>query len=101
MPPTVYSIDTSALIHGWRRVYRPRNFGFVWRRIDALIAEGRLRASMEIYREMERKDDELYAWCKDRREHLFVDIDDTCQRHVARILGLYPRLVDTVKGRSG
>ena len=27
---TIYSIDSSALIHGWRRAYRPKNFGFVW-----------------------------------------------------------------------
>jgi hypothetical protein len=101
VPPAVYSIDSSALIHGWRRVYRPKNFGFVWVRIDGLIAEGRLRASIEVYREMERKDDELFAWCKERRETLFVEIDDACQHQVSRIMGLYPRLVDTVKGRSG
>jgi pentatricopeptide repeat protein len=101
MPPPIYSIDTSALIHGWRRVYRPRNFGFVWTAIDGLIREGRLRASIEVYREMERKDDELFDWCKERRADLFVEIDDACQAQVSRIMGRYPRLVDTVKGRSG
>jgi hypothetical protein len=69
--------------------------------MDDLIAEGRLRAAIEVYREIERKDDELFAWCKERRAGLFVEIDDACQEEVARILGLYPRLVDTVKGRSG
>lgn len=98
---TVYSIDSSALIHGWRRVYRPKNFGFVWERLDALVREDRLKASVEILHELEKKDDELYAWCKERRESLFVEIDDACQLEVGRILGLYPRLVDTVKGRSG
>lgn len=96
-----YSIDSSALIHGWRRIYRPKNFGFVWTRIDTLIDEGRLRASIEVYHEMERKDDEVFAWCKDRRDRLFVEIDDPCQQQIVRIMGLYPRLVDTVKGRSG
>ena len=51
----VYSLDSSALIHGWRRAYRPRNFVFVWTNLDGLIAEGRLRASVEVYREMERR----------------------------------------------
>jgi hypothetical protein len=60
----VYSIDSSALIHGWRRVYRPKNFGFVWERFDSLIREGRLRSSIEVYNELERKDDELFKWCK-------------------------------------
>jgi len=97
----IYSIDSSALIHGWRRIYRPKNFGFVWDRFDTLIAEGRLRASIEIFREMEKKDDEVFDWCKDRRDKLFVEIDDLCQHHVIRLMSNYPRLVDTVKGRSG
>lgn len=96
-----YSIDSSALIHGWRRVYRPKNFSLVWEKLDALIHEGRLRASIEILNELEKKDDELFTWCKERREFLSVEIDDACQLEVIRIMGAYPRLVDTVKGRSG
>jgi len=98
---SVYSIDSSALIHGWRRVYRPKNFSFVWERLDVLIDEGRLRSSIEVFNELEKKDDELFKWCKDRKEKMFAEIDDECQKHVTRIMGTYPRLVDTVKGRSG
>jgi|SRR5580704_15493599 hypothetical protein len=97
----VYSVDSSALIHGWRRAYRPKNFGFVWEHIDALIQAGRLRASIEVYSELERKDDELFKWCKDRKQAMVVEIDGAIQKHVARIMAAYPRLVDTVKGRSG
>ncbi|MGB9141127.1 MAG: DUF4411 family protein, partial [Aestuariivirga sp.] len=70
MPDThkVYSIDSSALIHGWRRVYRPKNFGLVWERLDILMDEGRLRSSIEVYNELEKKDDELFKWCKERKE---------------------------------
>jgi Domain of unknown function (DUF4411) len=99
--PAVYSIDSSALIHGWRRVYRPKNFGIFWHHIDGLIQESRLRASIEVYNELEKKDDELFKWCKQRKKTLFVEIDDATQAHVARIMRSYPRLVDTVKGRSG
>ncbi len=98
---TVYSIDSSALIHGWRRVYRPKNFGFVWAGFDMLIEESRLRCSIEVFNELEKKDDELFKWCKDRKESLFVEIDAGIQAHVSRIMKAYPRLVDTVKGRSG
>jgi hypothetical protein len=98
---TTYSVDSSALIHGWRRIYRPKNFGFVWERLSALIEEGRLRASIEVYNDLEKKDDELFKWCKERKERLVVEIDDNIQQHVARIMAAYPRLVDTVKGRSG
>jgi hypothetical protein len=97
----IYSVDSSALIHGWRRVYRPKNFGFVWERIDVLIKERRLRSSIEVYNELEKKDDELYKWCKDRKQEMFVDIDAGVQIEVTRIMKAYPRLVDTVKGRSG
>jgi hypothetical protein len=98
MPLPIYSIDSSALIHGWRRIYRPRNFGVIWRHIDGLIADGRLRASIEVYREMEQKDDELFAWCRERRQALFVEIDDACQEHVSRIMGLFPDLSILGKG---
>ncbi len=98
---TTYSADSSAFIHGWRRIYRPKNFGFVWDRLGVLIEEGRLKASIEVYNDLEKKDDELFKWCKERKDKLVVEIDDTIQAHVTRIMGAYPRLVDTVKGRSG
>lgn len=98
---TIYSADSSALIHGWRRIYRPKNFGFVWDRLGGLIEEGRFKASIEVYNDLEKKDDELFKWCKERKDMLVVDIDETIQVHVARIMKAYSRLVDTVKGRSG
>jgi hypothetical protein len=69
--------------------------------LDALIKEGRLVSSIEVYNELEKKDDELFKWCKERKEEMFVEIDDDVQNEVARIMKTYPRLVDTVKGRSG
>lgn len=47
------------------------------------------------------KDDDLFAWGKERKEALFVEIDDACQSQIVRIMGKYERLVDTAKGRSG
>jgi Domain of unknown function (DUF4411) len=60
-----------------------------------------LKASIEVYNDLEKKDDELFKWCKERKDKLVVEIDDAIQAHVTRIMGAYPRLVDTVKGRSG
>jgi Domain of unknown function (DUF4411) len=97
----VYSIDSSALIHAWRRVYRPQNFGFIWKGFDSLIEGQRLCASIEVYNELDKKDDELFAWCKDRKEKMFRELDDEIQIVVAEIMRDHPRLVDTVKGRSG
>jgi Domain of unknown function (DUF4411) len=97
----IYSADSSAFIHGWHRIYRPKNFGFVWDRLGVLIEEGRLKASIEVYNDLAKKDDELFKWCKERKERLVVDIDTATQTHVKRIMAAYPRLVDTVSGRSG
>lgn len=96
----IYSIDTSALIHGWRRAYPPEMFPQVWDRLDDLINNGSLRATMEVYNEIAKKDDALLAWCDERKDALFIEIDDPIQEHVAHIMATYPRLVDTRRGIS-
>jgi hypothetical protein len=101
MAKLTYSIDSSSLMHGWHRYYRPKNFGKFWERLDKLAVDGRLRASIEVLHELEKKEDELFAWAKERRDNLFVQIDDPCQRAMKGIMLRHPRLVDTAKGRSG
>ena len=101
MAGLVYSVDSSALIHAHRRIYRPRNFGFVWKGFDKLIEEGRFRSSIEVYNELEKKDDEVFAWAKERKEVMFVEIDEPLQAIVKDIMAAHPKLVDTTKGRSG
>ena len=70
-------------MHAWRRIYHPKNFGFVWEGFDTLIKEGRFKASIEVHNELKKKDDELFAWCK---ESMFVEIDDDTQAIVAKIM---------------
>jgi hypothetical protein len=96
----IYSVDSSALIHAWSRAYPPKHFPPFWARIDDLITAERFFASIEVLNELKRKDDDLFKWCK-KRSQIFLPIDDTIQNHVAEIMGKYPRLVDTVTGRSG
>jgi len=96
----IFSVDSSALIHAWRWAYLPKHFPPFWKRLDDLILEERLFSSVEVLREIKRKDDELYEWCK-QRSSIFLPIDNDLQDHVIEIMGLYPRLVDTAKGRSG
>lgn len=99
--PLIYSIDSSALIHAWSRAYRPRNFPSFWQRMDDLIEEDRLKASVEVYNELKKKDDDVYAWCKERKDRLIVEIDEATQDAVVNLMANYQRLVDSVKGRSG
>lgn len=99
--PPIYCIDTSSLVHAWRRAYPPKRFGGLWVAIDKLIDDGRLVATIEVYLELKKKDDDIFAWAKDRKETLFVEIDDDVQSEVVRIMQEYPKLVDTGKGKSG
>lgn len=97
----VYSIDTSALIHAWRRAYPPKRFSAVWENVDRLIEAGRLRASIEVFNELKRKDDDIAKWASSRKKDLFIDIDDKVQDAVLVVLSKFPKLVDTGKGKSG
>lgn len=99
--PPIYCIDTSALVHAWRRAYPPKRFSGLWEAIDKLINDGRLVATIEVFFELKKKDDDIFAWAKDRKETMFIEINDDVQSEVVRIMQVYPKLVDTGKGKSG
>ena len=99
-PPPIYCCDTSSLLHAWRRAYPPKSFKSFWAKLDRLIDAGRLVSSIEVLNELARKDDDLYAWAKEHKS-MFFDIDDDVQDAMAWIMAKYPRLVDTVTGKSG
>ena len=94
-----YSIDTSALLDGWKRYYPPDVMPGVWSRLDDLIADGSLRATEEVLIELDRKDDDVYQWAK-KRPDLFVPVDDQIQIAVTGILAEHEKLLDTRSGRS-
>lgn len=95
-----YCFDTSAFIEPWRRLYPPDVFPAVWEKLDDLIGTGRLIATIEVYEDLKRKDDEILEWAKIRKD-IFLPIDDGIQETLIEILGTYPRLVDSKRGRSG
>jgi hypothetical protein len=94
-----FCVDTSGWLDGWRRNYPPDVFPTLWRRIEELIDAGTIMASEEVYVELAKKDDDLHAWIQ-RRKVMLVPPDEAIQRKVSELLGKYPRLVDTLKGRS-
>lgn len=94
-----YSIDTSAILDGWIRYYPPDTFPGLWERIDELIAARQLIATEEVLHELAKKDDDVYAWAKEREE-MFIPIDDQIQPAVADILEQFEKLLDTRKNRS-
>ena len=64
--PGRYSLDTSAILNAWQRNYPPDLFPTLWRNIEGLIDAGVLIASEEVQVELEKKDDEVHEWAKQR-----------------------------------
>lgn len=96
----LFSIDTSALVDAWVRHYPPDVFPAVWSLMDSATRNGDILAIDEVARELERKDDDLLKWVKER-EHMIVPIDADIQRRVVEIMSNHGRLVDSRKNRSG
>jgi len=94
-----YCVDTSGWLDGWQRHYPPDVFPTLWAKIDALVTAGEIISSEEVYFELERKSDDLHDWVKARKQML-VPLDEAIQIRVATLLAEYPRLVDTLRGRS-
>ncbi|MFH1742962.1 MAG: DUF4411 family protein [bacterium] len=94
-----YSIDTSSILHAWRRSYPPNSFPSLWQNIEELINRGDLIATEAVLFELEPKDDEVYKWAKSRIQ-MFVSIDERIQEFVAEIMRDYPNLVDYRRMRS-
>jgi hypothetical protein len=94
-----FCIDSSGWLDGWTRNYPPDVFPTLWRKIEELIDAKEIIASEEVYVELAKKDDDLHDWIQGRKSML-VPPDEEIQTKVADLLGKYPRLVDTLKGRS-
>ncbi|HTG45985.1 MAG TPA: DUF4411 family protein [Verrucomicrobiae bacterium] len=94
-----YCVDTSGWLDGWQRHYPPDVFPTLWTKIDSLITAGEIISSEEVYFELERKSDDLRDWVKARKQML-VPLDEAVQIRAATLLAEYPRLVDTLRGRS-
>jgi len=92
-----YSLDTSALIDGWVRYY-PTHSG-LQEKMEKLIESKEARATIEVLRELEKKEDKLTEWAK-QQVNLFVPIDEEIQLAVASILAKHPRLLKSGRRRS-
>lgn len=94
-----YCVDTSGWLDGWQRYYPKDVFPSLWAKLDELIARGDIIASEEVYVELQRKSDDLHDWIKDRKQML-VPLDEAIQARALELLAEFPRLVDTLRGRS-
>lgn len=95
----IYCIDTSALIAAWQERYPPENFPPFWKRVDTLIAAGRLMAPTEVLAETAKRSDELHNWLSARKQ-MFRELEDAIQIEAASLLAQFPRLVGERKVRT-
>mgnify|MGYP002784171201 CR=1 FL=1 len=85
----IYSIDTSALVDGWRRYYPPDVFPGLWDRISELVEDGRIIATEEVLVELEKGDDDLHKWALAQKQ-MFVPLDEDVQNAATAILAAHP-----------
>lgn len=89
--PTVYVADSSALID-LNVLYPQTVFQKVWSNLETLVQANRLISPNEVFKEIEKKDDELFSWCKNNRR-MFVSYNNEHLRYVGEIMTSYPELV--------
>lgn len=94
-----YCLDTIGLLDAWVRWYPPDIFPSFWLKIEELVDSGQIIAPDEVLIELEKKEDDLYQWAKQRKQ-MFLPLDEDIQIAVGEILNQFPRLVDTRKERS-
>ena len=97
----IYCLDTSSLVTSWHLRYPVDVFPTLWNRIDEWGKIGRILAPEEVIREIEKIEDDLNEWLR-QRPYISQPPDEQVQREVRDILGpgRFSRLVDTKKGRS-
>ena len=95
-----YSFDTSVFINAWNRDYPRAVFKSFWLQLESDIVDGKIVATDEVRIELERKDDEILKWAKER-SYMFIPIDVSIQNSVLSILRRFPRLVEKRLGISG
>jgi hypothetical protein len=93
-----YSIDTSSLIWAWRFAYPRERFPSVWAQIENLIRTGDLKASPMVLEELERQEDDLYAWAE-AKPQMFIDLDEPQQQEVRAIMAAHRGIVQTGEDR--
>jgi uncharacterized protein YacL len=98
--PMIYCIDTSAILDGWARWYPIDNFPAYWDNIESLIKKDELICPEVVLDELKRKEDGAHKWFKARGQAV-RPLTEEIQIVAKQILDKYPRLLDSLKGRSG
>ena len=92
-----YCLDTNIFIEPWR-FYSPAFTKGYWEILADLAQKGIVFSTMEVKRELEKINDDLLEWIKDK--NFFKNPNENVQKWMRKILEKYPHLVDASRGRS-
>lgn len=95
----IFSIDTSCLINSWNLVYQIDILPSIWIHLETMLETKRAVATIQVFEEIERKDDALLEWCK-ARKHLFTDVSDEQLVNLKGIMTRHQRIAAVGSGRN-
>ena len=93
-----YCLDTNVFIEAWNKYYSMELSPGYWDVLDDLAQKGIIFCTQEVKFEIEKVDDKLTKWIKNRN-YFFKDITEDVQVHLRKVLR-FKRLVDSSKTRS-
>jgi len=64
-----------------------------------MIESGEIISPFDVFKDIEKQDDELFNWVKDKRSY-FYELNGDLQDAVAQIMNDFPKLVDTRTNKS-
>lgn len=95
---TTYIIDTCSFV-AITETYPKDVFPGVWEKVDDMIEMGIILSADDVYEELASKDDDLFAWAKQRNQ-IFLPLSDYIQDHAIEILDTYANLIDIKNNKS-
>ena len=93
-----YCLDTNVFIEPWNRYYSPKFTKGYWDILNKLSEKGVIFSPIEVKREIEKVNDELSQWIKNKA--FFQEPNESIQECLKKIMMKYSRLVDNIKSRS-
>lgn len=94
-----FSLDSNALIEPWNKHYHPDILPGYWSRLDALAKDGNAFCTWEVRLELERQNDDLWLWAKER-PYLFRHETREVLVTLRRVLQVCPRAIGQGKGKN-
>ena len=93
-----YCLDANIFIEPWNKFYSIKFTKNYWEILDNLAKKGLIFSPVEVKKEIEKIDDDLLKWIKDKC--FFKEQNESTQKELRKIMEKYPKLVDATKGRS-